>query len=221
SFGVISGSHSSARRHVFGCWSYLKRGTTVCGNSLRLPITRIDDAVLKTLAGDVLRPAVAMAVVDGVLEELSPQSQTQELERYHVEFQKTERAIANLADAIADAGDLEPLLERLRATRVRREELRTTIAAFERCDVRRFDRTSVEHRVRAHLDTWRSLLATKQVEDGRRLIREVLAGPLRFTPEGRTYRFEGKVAFGAMFAGMADVAPFVVAVRGFEPRSRG
>jgi hypothetical protein len=51
----MSGSHSSARRHVYGCLSYLKRGTSVCGNGLRLPLDRIDDAVLRTLAGDVLR----------------------------------------------------------------------------------------------------------------------------------------------------------------------
>ena len=48
--------------------AYLKRGTSVCGNGLRLPRDRIDNAVLKTLAGDVVRPAVVMAIVDGMLE---------------------------------------------------------------------------------------------------------------------------------------------------------
>jgi len=34
-------------------------------------------------------------------------------------------------------------------------------------------------------------------------------GRLRFTPETRTYRFEGEAAIGRLFAGVADVAPFV------------
>jgi hypothetical protein len=37
----------------------------------------------------------------------------------------------------------------------------------------------------------RRALLTKHTLEGRQLLREVLAGPLRFTPEGRTYRFEG------------------------------
>jgi hypothetical protein len=47
--------------------------------------------------------------------------------------------------------------------------------------------------------------------------REVLAGPLRFTPEGKTYRFEGEAAIGQMLAGMAGVAPFLASPTGFEP----
>jgi hypothetical protein len=35
----------------------------VCGNGLKLPTSRIDDAVLKVIDG---RPAVVMPVVDGV-----------------------------------------------------------------------------------------------------------------------------------------------------------
>jgi hypothetical protein len=53
---------------------------------------------------------------------------------------------------------------------------------------------------------WRALL-TARVADGRQLLREVLAGPLRFTPEGRTYRFEGEAAIGRLRAGMAGLHP--------------
>ncbi len=37
---------------------------------------------------------------------------------------------------------------------------------------------------------------------GRQLLREVLAGPLRFTPDARTYRFEGEAAMGRVLAGI-------------------
>jgi hypothetical protein len=90
----------------------------------------------------------------------------------------------------------------------------------EDADARRFDRNAIEHKVRQHIDGWRALL-TKPTSDGRQLLREILAGPLRFTPEGRMYRFEGDATFGGMLAGIAGVAPFVVAVRGIEPRFDG
>jgi hypothetical protein len=37
-----------------------------------LPIDRVNDAVLKALAGDVLRPTVVSAIIDGFLKELLP-----------------------------------------------------------------------------------------------------------------------------------------------------
>jgi len=73
--------------------------------------------------------------------------------------------------------------------------------------------------VRRRLDDWRSLL-TRRPAHGRRLLREMLAGPITFTPAGRVYRFRGEASFGAL-VGEAGVSPFVVPVRRFEPRSRG
>ena len=58
--------------------------------------------------------------------------------------------------------------------------------ARESFDVLRFDRKPIQAKVEEHVNGWRALL-TKHVEDERRLLREVLAGPLRFTPETRTY----------------------------------
>jgi site-specific DNA recombinase len=221
SLGVVSGSHSSARGHLYGCLAYLKRGTSVCGNGLRLPLARVDAAVLKTLAGDVLRPAVVMAIVDGVLEELKPSSRSDDLQRWRADLEKIDRGVANLGRAIADGGEFAPLLDQLRGARARRDELTALVAELERTDVRQFDRRAIEHSVHRHLETWQALLTTTHVEDGRQLLREVLAGPLRFTPDERTYRFEGCAAFGGLLAGMADVATNLVAVRGIEPRSRG
>jgi hypothetical protein len=107
-----------------------------------------------------------------------------------------------------------PLLVELRARQARRDELLDAIAVYEGANAQRFDRNAIQHKVRQHIDGWRALLSTKHVQDGQQLLREVLAGPLRFTPEGRTYRFEGDATFGGMLAGIAGVAPFVVAVRG-------
>jgi hypothetical protein len=78
----------------------------------------------------------------------------------------------------------------------------------------RFDRKAIEAKVHAYVKDWRALL-TKRVEDGRQLLREVLSGPLRFTPDGRTYRFEGEAAIGRMLAGVAGLPTVVASPTGF------
>ena len=218
--GVMGGSHSSDRPHVYGCTVYHKRGTAVCGNGLKIPIDRVDDAVLKSLGGDVLRSQVAMAIVDGVLAEFQPRNLVRDLARYRDELQAMEREAERLTEAIAAGGHLAPLLEALKVRQARCTELAATIATLERIDVARFDRKLIEQRVRGHIDRWRNLLMS-HVADGRQLLREVLVAPLRFTPEGRTYRFEGEAAIGQLIAGSIDLPTNVVAVRGIEPRFRG
>ena len=58
--------------------------------------------------------------------------------------------------------------------------------------------------MRQHLTGWRALLTETAPgrASGRQLLRELLAGPLTFTPEGRTYRFAGEAAVGKLLAGV-------------------
>ena len=65
------------------------------------------------------------------------------------------------------------------------------MSSREAMDVGQFNRKVIEERVHSHMNDWRALLP-RHVQDGRQLLRELLAGPLRSTPDGRTYRFEGK-----------------------------
>ena len=87
-------------------------------------------------------------------------------------------------------GNLDTLLAALQTRQARRGELATMMAVGEAVDVERFDRKAIEARVRDRVKGWRELL-TKRVEDGRRLLREALASPLRFTPEGRFVPIRG------------------------------
>jgi hypothetical protein len=59
--------------------------------------------------------------------------------------------------------------------------------------------------VQAQVATWRALLDPAVVGDGRQLLNEILEGPLRFTPEGQSYRFVGPVATGRLIAGMVGL----------------
>ena len=83
----------------------------VHSTSVKIPIDRIDHAVLKTLAGDVLRPAVVMAIVDGVLARLEPRAAARAVGQQRTALQAVEREIGYLVKAIATGDPLEPLLE--------------------------------------------------------------------------------------------------------------
>ena len=65
------------------------------------------------------------------------------------------------------------------------------------------DVRAIETAAREKLAAWRSLL-TRQTQDGRELLREILEGPIRFTPDGKMYRFHGKAALGKLLAGAAS-----------------
>ena len=65
------------------------------------------------------------------------------------------------------------------------------------------DVRAIETAVRDKLAAWRSLL-TRQTQDGRQLLREILDGPIRFMPDGQMYRFHGKAALWKLLAGAAS-----------------
>ena len=69
--------------------------------------------------------------------------------------------------------------------------------------------------MRSRLEDWRGLL-TGNVKDGRELLRRVLVGPLRFTPEKPGYRFEGIAAVGRMLDGVVALPTFGTSPAGFE-----
>ena len=110
-----------------------------------------------------------------------------------------EREVAHLTNAIAAGGDLVPPQDALKTRQVPVTSSPPRSWRGSSFDVQGFDRKAIQAKVEEHVNGWRALL-TKHVEDGRRLLREVLAGPLRFTPETRTYHFEGLRSGGCSLA---------------------
>ena len=68
----------------YGCTAYHKRGTNVCGNSLKMPLTTVDEAVLGELHKH-LRPRVVQAIVDGLLARLAPTTLDRDMRRSRAE----------------------------------------------------------------------------------------------------------------------------------------
>ena len=210
-----AGSSSPAPLRQARCVTRLLR----CPNGLRVPIDRVDQAVLTTIGGDVLRPAVLMAVVDGVLANFAPRAVATNRDQLRATLHVVERegqpgegyrrgrtvraAVGRIAEPAGSARGVARLHRRLR-----RREHRAIRSASNRA-------------TGAGTPRWLARIAQQAHLDSRQLLREVLAGPLRFTPEGHTYRFEGEASVGRLLAGVAGVATLMVPLRGFEPRSRG
>lgn len=218
SFYPLSRSHGRRRAFFYGCSAHHKRGATVCRNNLVMGKERIDAAVLTAIGGDVLRPAVVQAVVDGVFEALAPDATAPALEQARAALASVEAETARLVSALAIGGDLPPVVAALQERQRRQADLQRTIAELSAARPR-LNRRAIEREVRERLTRWRALL-TDHVADGRQLLRELLSGPIRFTPERKTgvYKFEGEIALGHLFTGITGVAPFVVSPSGIGER---
>jgi site-specific DNA recombinase len=221
--GVTSRSHGRERQYFYACVAHHKRGRLICGNGLAMRIETVDAAVLGTLHGETLRPAIINATITGVLDAvaaaMNPRTAARDLDASRAELRTVERELGRLAEAVAAGGqDLVPLLALLRTKQQRRDDLAALITTRTAPRSVAFNRQAIETKVRERLATWRSLLLTKKMQDTRDWLREGLIGPLKLTPEGRTYRFEGQLSLGKLFAGLVPALPTVgTSPTGFEP----
>lgn len=131
--------------------------------------------------------------------------------------QLCDKSSAKLSKAVESGAAIDSLIAQLRDRQQERERLIATVAAARAVDQICMDRGAIEARVQAQVANWRALL-TESLEDGRTLLREVLSGPLVFTPNGEGYRFRAGVATGELIAGViAAGAQEVASPAGFEP----
>lgn len=209
SFAATTRSHGTGtnRRRVgfYSCLAHHKRGPAICDNGRHVRMDVADRAVLGAVAEDLLRPEIVEAVIAGVFEALH---QPQAPETHAAELLSIDREIARLTEAIATGGDMPSLMAALRTRQNRRDDLiraqkPTAVPAVS-------DRRAIERTIRQRVKDWRTLL-TRNIQDGRGLLKQLLTSPLRFTPEGGTYRFEGEASFGALFGGSGLPTPTNVA----------
>ena len=203
-------------RTTYACMTFHKRGTNVCANTLRKSMACVNEALV-TMLRDKLRPEVVVPVVlDYLKAHLSPRAVATDLEKARTTLATVEREIGNLTKAIAIGGDLETLVAELRAREARRQELHAVIAASG--SVPRYDRKAIEQRVQTGLDVWRRRLSGS-IADGREFFRQVLEGPVVFTPDGDRYRFDLAIEGGKLLSGVVDDprATCVVRPEGLEP----
>ena len=152
-------------------------------------------------------------MIDGVVESLQPAPSYDAEAAAGRELVAIAQEIARLSEAIAMGGELKPLMTALQARHVRQAELLALRRPLQHASP--ISRRGIEGTIRERLTDWRALL-TRNVQDGRSLLRQLLTGPLKFTPENGGYRFEGEAAIGRIL-GDAGLATLMASPTGFEP----
>jgi hypothetical protein len=184
-----------------------------------------DQAVLGLIERTMLLPDAVTATLAEALQRLRPaDGQEAERGRLEGELARVEAELGRLTEAIVAGGPLTALVERLQAGERQLEQLRTELGALVELEhVQRLDLRLVEPKLREVLDDWRAWLAKEQPQPARQILRKLLDGRLRFSPDkdgaGRFYRFEGVGRLEAVLSGaLRDQLPkAVVAPTGFEP----
>jgi site-specific DNA recombinase len=205
---------NGADLRLYGCSSHYHRGESVCGNAIVVPMEVTDRAVLAKI-GDLLTPDLAEEVIGRLRELVEAQAAADPRAPVAAELAGVETQIDHLTEAIAMGGAMPTLVQRLHGLDERRQTLAETLDTMPGpAPHPRVEWPVLAREARQMLQQWRDLLHD-DVGDTRRVLRELLDGPLRFTPmvEGarRGYRFEGALTIGGILAGSA---------RSFEWRPR-
>lgn len=221
-----SGHRIAARRHVrHTCHNYLVKGSSVRANALTLPRAATERAVLSLIESTLLRPEVAEAALDRALAKLSAGPDAQrERARLAAALAKTEKAITNLVEAIAEStGPRESLLQAVATKEADQAALTRQLAQLDSQDaLRAIDRAVLRRRVEATLraEGWVGLLQAALPR-----ARQILANswwaaspsPRARAPRGATTRLRGAADWTRCFPEWLPLPLALVTPAGFEP----
>ena len=162
----------------------------------------VQGAVRPTALGHNLREPIRLdAVFDTVFAALLPANIETRVTDLRQALKTLDAKIARLTNAVEDGAAVVSLIDRLSARQREREALLQQVAVAESQASLALDRECIAAKVQVALAKWQTLL-TESVADGRQVLREVLEAPLTFTPEGKSYRFEGPIAVGQLLDGV-------------------
>jgi site-specific DNA recombinase len=216
---VHSRASAGRRAHAYLCSYHHLRGTTVCPGGLVLPVPQTNQAVLAAVELEVLHPEVVRRAINRAINELNAPTDTVVPRQTGLQAELTvlEQELARLTAAVAQGGDLKPLLDGIQAREQRRRTLQTELAGLEGLQpVTARDLQDIQREVETRFSDWRGLL-TRQVVQSRQILKKLLVGRIVFRQrEDGVYEFSGQASLGRIIAGLACTKT-VVAPTGFEP----
>jgi site-specific DNA recombinase len=124
-----SRSHGGQRKVFYGCSAYHRRGTSVCTNSLTVPMDVADGKVISAFEKSLLDPRVLEHAMRRATKRLARTStRGGSLRR---ELASIERELVNLTTAIASGGDMGTLVAAVRDRENRRRLLTADLKSIE------------------------------------------------------------------------------------------
>jgi Recombinase zinc beta ribbon domain len=213
---VHSRASAGRRTYAYLCSYHHLRGRTVCPGGVVLPMDLSNEAVLKTIEQEVLHPEVVRRALRRVLGELNAPTDTVVPRRTGLQAELTvlEQELARLTAAVAQGGDLKPLLDGIQAREQRRRRLRAGLEGLRPVGAR--DLQEIQREVEVRLTDWQGLLH-RQVAQSRQILKKLLVGRIVFRlREDGIYEFSGQASLGRILAGVICTKAGVVPT-GFEP----
>ena len=220
-----------ARKSVYRCWYNWSRGPAVCTNTLTVPQERADVTVLHAIERDVLDPQVVEAALAVTLNELAHPDSAAAVRRAELraELHRLEGELGCYADAIADVGPLDTILQAIRAREERRDGIRAELKVFALERPAACDPGEIRAELMRYLADW-TAMARHGIAEARRLLREVLMDRILFRPVPRppdwppvkgpgrraklVYELEGEATLSRLFKKLISVS-LLVAPTGF------
>src|SRR5207237_3677074 len=137
----LRGQHRAVRDRdeVYRCWYNWSRGPSVCANTLTVPQDRADLTVLRAIERDVLDPEIVEAALFVSLQQLAHPDTASATRRDALsdELARLEAELARYAEAIAEAGPLDAIVNAIRVREGRRDALRRELKALAAAEARR------------------------------------------------------------------------------------
>jgi site-specific DNA recombinase len=189
---VESGGKKRGRIPKYICNRH--RTNRSCPNALRIACEEMDEAVLSAIEEHALTPEAINQVIEATERDDLKETQTR-LERELADVEKRSKQLVTLAER--GAGDLDPLVSRMRELETRKKELRRELATLR--PIPRLPADVRDNR----LAEWRQNLRGSTTQ-ARTVLERILRGRITFTPrdDGSGYDFSAPTRFDRLFAGI-------------------
>jgi hypothetical protein len=169
-------------------------------------VQQTNQAVLAAVEQEVLHPEVLRRAISRAINELNAPTDTVVPRRTGLQGELTvlEQELTRLTAAVAQGGDLKPLLDGIQARERRRGTLQTELAGLEGLrPVTALDLQQLQREVEVRLADWRGLLS-RQVTQSRQILKRLLVGRIVFRQrEDGGYEFSGQASLDRIVAGLA------------------
>jgi hypothetical protein len=199
---VLSRSHGLGRKYFYGCAWHHDRGRKACTNNDDAPMVDTNDALIEGLLDDLLDPTMLQDAADEALRLLQGDAQADRLDRLNTEILSVSRERDRLVAAIAAGGELEGLLEALKA---RDSKQRALEADRDALRVQRRLKASDAIRVREELleisEGWRRVLSDDP-PNARPIVTTLLNGRrVTIAPKGsKRWELRGEATLTGLFS---------------------
>jgi site-specific DNA recombinase len=113
-FTMTGPKNKNGGTRYYRCSYHANRGTTVCSNNRRVRQDAIEEAVMQTFSGILLKPATVRSMVEDARDQLGQRNSVDRIGEINARIQRVQKEIENLTAGIRSLGPLDTLKDAMR-----------------------------------------------------------------------------------------------------------